>query len=455
MTITSSPTACTTWTPRKMVMATLTVLAVGATFLIAYRFYYALFILLAAMMLRVAIKPAFERLRARGVRPELSVALIFGTLGLAIIGLVLLIAPLIADQIGTIVSKLPQYYVDARATITQSSISLLRQLGAALPLEISTALPTLSSAATLQDSSVDPLTPVKRFVSDMGYGFFLFVASLMMTGYWTLDADRVTRALLMRVSAEKRESWRELIAEMEGKVGSYFRGQLVLCGFIFVLSTASFFAIGLPNALVLGLINGLFEALPMIGPVLGMVPALLIALATSPEKAIWVLLAATLIQQIENNILVPRVMDKSVGINPIISIVAITAFSLLFGLVGAVFAIPLAAMLQILIGYMLFKTSSSTEELPVTPTHTGLSRSKLDVLRMEARELADDVRKQSRTEDTQAETSDHLINSLGDLDELEDLIETMARDLDDLLAQAESAHQPKTVQLAQSTGAMA
>jgi predicted PurR-regulated permease PerM len=92
------------------------------------------------------------------------------------------------------------------------------------------------------------IAPVTKLISDLGYGFFLFAATLMMTVYWTLDADRVTRALLLRAPAEKRDGFRELIAELEGKVGSYFRGQLILCGSIFAISTVAFFAIGLPWA---------------------------------------------------------------------------------------------------------------------------------------------------------------------------------------------------------------
>ncbi len=112
-------------------------------------------------------------------------------------------------------------------------------------------------------------------------------------------------------------------------------------------------AIGLPYALLLGLLAGVFEALPMIGPLLGMLPALLIALATMPAQAVWVVVAATVIQQIENNVLVPRVMGRTVGINPIISILAIAAFTLLFGVAGALFAIPMAAVLQLLITRVL------------------------------------------------------------------------------------------------------
>ncbi len=460
------------WTARKVAAATLTVLLVAVAFWAAYRFQYAVFMLLAAMMLRVAIKPGVDWLRTRGLPANLSVLIVFSGLAVLLFGLGLLVTPLFADQISALASKLPSYYADLRTTATQSSSSMLQQLGAALPADWITLLPALNGAVLRQNTSLSSVAPAAQFISYLGYGIFLFVATLMMTAYWTLDADRVTRALLMRAPEAKREGWRELIAELEGKVGGYFRGQLVLCGFIFALSTAAFLLMGLPYAWVLGLISGLFEALPMIGPVLGLLPALLIALATAPEKAIWVVLAAIVIQQIENNLLVPRVMDKSVGINPIISILAVAAFSLLFGLIGAVLAIPVAAMLQILIGRLLFKSSAEVGELSAQLTRATSSRSKLSVLRMEARELADDVRKQARRGNVSVtdgatetvvtgaagEAGIEIIKNVDTAEALEDEIETLARELDSLLAQAESAqqpHHPNTNVLAQPTGALA
>jgi predicted PurR-regulated permease PerM len=443
MAVVSQYQPITSWPPRKVVVATLTVLIVCAAFWLAYRFHYAVFMLLAAMMLRVAIKPAVEWLRTRGLRANLSVLLVFSGLGTVLIGLSTLIAPLFVEQIGSLVNKLPQYYIDLQTTLTRSPNSLFQQVGAALPSDWTTLLPQLNLAALRENATIATVAPATSFLASLSYGTFLLVATLMMTVYWTLDAERITRALLMRAPQAKRESWRELIAELEGKVGSYFRGQLILCGFIFVLSTIAFLIIGLPYAFVLGLLAGLLEVLPMIGPVLGMVPAMLVALATEPQQAIWVIVAATLIQQIENNLLVPRVMDKSVGINPIVSILAIAAFSLLFGLVGALLAIPVAAILQILVGRVLFSTSEDIEEITTQQTALAPYRNKLSLLRLEVRELTDDVRKQVRAE---IHTNDSLSETTQKPEEIiEDQIEIIARELDDLLGQTELTQQsPKS-----------
>ena len=171
---------------------------------------------------------------------------------------------------------------------------------------------------------------------------------------------------------------------------------------------------------------GIFEALPVIGPTLGAVPAILMTVAVAPEKALWVIIALTAIQGLENNLLVPRIMDQSVGVNAIVSILAIAAFGLLFGLGGAILAIPLAAMLQILLNRFLFTISSPDEATELNPLLPLNNRDQVGRLRLEAQQLAQDVRKQARTEN--ASPTDNS-------EQLEDLIESIAVDLDSWLIQ--------------------
>ena len=103
---------------------------------------------------------------------------------------------------------------------------------------------------------------------------------------------------------------------METKVGFYIAGQGILCLVIGIMALVAYRLIGLPNALVLALIAGVLEAVPMIGPLLGAIPAALVALSIAPDKLIWVIVATVVIQQLENSLLVPRVMRKRWGSIP-------------------------------------------------------------------------------------------------------------------------------------------
>jgi hypothetical protein len=194
-----------------------------------------------------------------------------------------------------------------------------------------------------------------------------------------------------------------------------------------------YFFLGIPNALLLGALMALFESVPLVGPLLGAIPALIVTMSAAPDKVMLVIIALVIIQTVEANLLVPRVMDHSVGVNPIISILALTAFGALFGLLGALLAIPLAAILQIVLTRVLFKTPINEDVAPATHVPPDMSRSRIGVLRLEAQNVMQAVRKQARSaEEKGASIEDSA-------EQTEDDIEAIAAELDSVLSSAEEA----------------
>ena len=164
----------------------------------------------------------------------------------------------------------------------------------------------------------------------------------------------------------------------------------------------------------------------MVGPLLGAIPAAVIALSIAPSKLVWVIVATLVIQQMENIVLVPRVMRKAVGVNPFVSLLAIFAFSSLLGLAGALMAIPMAAILQLLLDRFVFGPAAMEPDVS-----TG--RDYASRLRYEAQDLAQDLRKQARLKKG---GSDLRVKQT---DQIMDEIEAIATDLDSLLAQASAS----------------
>jgi hypothetical protein len=172
------------------------------------------------------------------------------------------------------------------------------------------------------------------------------------------------------------------------------------------------------------------EAVPIVGPLLGAIPAALVALSIGPVKLIWVIVATVIIQQLENNLLVPRVMRKAVGVNPFVSLLALFAFSSLFGIAGALMAIPMAAVIQLLLDHFVFHPG--TMESKVSAGRDYSSR-----LRYEAQDLAQALRRQARLK---------IIGGLDlrvkQTDQVMDEIEAITTDLDSLLAQINRSDAP-------------
>ena len=160
-----------------------------------------------------------------------------------------------------------------------------------------------------------------------------FVTVLAIGFYWTMELPRFERLLLSLLAVERRPHALSVWHEIESKLGGFMRGQGLAMLSIGAASALGYALIGLPNVLVLGVLAGLLEAVPMIGPVLGVVPAVLVALPLGPRTVIFVIGLAVLLQLIENNVLIPRIMHRTVGVNALVGLLAVLAFGTLYGIV--------------------------------------------------------------------------------------------------------------------------
>jgi predicted PurR-regulated permease PerM len=413
------------WTFRRVSWATLVLVFVAFSFWLLYRFSQVVFILFIAIVIGTVIRPAVAWLHRRGLPRLAGVVLVYILLLALLIGFGLLLFPLIVEQSAMLTAEAPDYYQSLREGLVNYPNQWLRRLGEFLPL-------TFSSQGSVQQTGEQMLDSVGQALGYLTSGaqlLFMITAILLLAFYWTLDGPRTLQSLLLLVPINQRESSRDLISAMETKVGSYVAGQALLCLIIGLLALVAYWLIGLPNVLVLAFVAGVMEAVPMVGPLLGAIPAALVALSLGPDKLVWVIIATVVIQQLENTLLVPRVMSRSVGVNPFVSLLAFFAFSSLLGLAGALMAIPMAAMIQILLDRFVFGPAAIEPEVS-----TG--RDYASRLRYEAQDLAQDLRRQARLKKG---GSDLRIKQT---DQMLDEIEAITTDLDSLLAQLNSSEAP-------------
>jgi predicted PurR-regulated permease PerM len=412
------------WTTRRVMLATLVVVTVAAGFWLLYHFRLVLFILFIAIVIGIAVRPAVAWLQRRGVPPAPGTILVYLLLLLILIGFGFLVVPLLVDQVATLKASIPDYYQSLRDLMINARSRLLWRLGEQLPLQLPdiSFLPALTGEAPVTEGgeTVDAVViQALNFGSLIGWSIFLTVATLVLGFYWILEEERATRTILFLMPRSWRDEARDIFSEIEIKLSAYIRGQALLCLIIGVLSLIAYLLIGLPYALILALVAGLMEAVPYIGPTLGAVPALLIALSVNPTQALWVLAATIIIQQIENNLLVPRIMDESVGVNPIITLLSIAAFGALLGVLGAILAIPMAAIIQLLLDRFMIGPAAIEQEAPE-------GRDALSVLRYEIQGLIQDMRQHIRNKELVPDEES---------DQIEEKIEALATDLDSILAQ--------------------
>ena len=405
--------------------ATLVLVLVAASFWLLYRFNQVVFILFVAILIGTVIRPVVAWLNQRGLPRMAGVILVYFVLLALLIGFVLLLFPLLVEQGTTIAAAVPGYYQSLREGMVNYPNQLIVQLSEYLPATLPSLKPVQQTGEQVLASAGQAL----GYVGSAAKGIFIATAILLLALHWTLDGPRTIQSLLLLVPVSRREGISELILAMESKVGFYIAGQGALCLIIGVMALVAYLLIGLPNALVLALVAGIMEAVPMVGPLLGAIPAAVIALSIAPSKLIWVIVATLVIQQVENSLLVPRVMRKAVGVNPFVSLLAIFAFSSLYGIAGALMAIPIAAIIQLLLDRFVFHPAAMDPEL-------SAGRDYASRLRYEAQDLAQDLRKQARLK----KGGSALM--VKQTDQVMDEIEALATDLDSLLAQVNSSGTP-------------
>lgn len=412
------------WTTRRVMTATLVVLAIIGLAFVIVNFYSVFVVAFIAFVLSTAIRPLVQLLQRLKISPQLGVIIAYLLLLALLVGIVVLMAPLITEQLTAITAKIPDYYHDARQFLISSRSSVIRNLAARLPVDAPISLSGVAPSETEQQQTDVAVSQLVTVLENAGISLFVLIATLLLGFYWTLDGDRVQRTLLQLVAAEKRENWRSLIAEIQAKMGAFIRGQLILDLSIGALSTAAYLLIGIDYAIVLGILAGLLETIPILGPVLGAVPPLLITLAQGDTTAfIWVIVATVVIQQIEGTFLVPKVMDRAVGVNAVLTLVAFAAFSATLGLAGGILAVPLAAIVQIIFTRLVFNQAETSTNVT--------RRDRFGVLHYESQQLLQALQRHNRADETEDEAN--IV--------FDDQLEHVVVDLDGMLAAINSSEE--------------
>jgi predicted PurR-regulated permease PerM len=259
-------------------------------------------------------------------------------------GLVLLAGPFVRDATA-LIGALPQYAADlqARAPEVQNTLD-----GYGIQADLDQLKARLTVA--VEQGGTDVLNNLVGTLAEVGGIILDSVLVLVISLYLLIDGPRFRTRSLALVPLRHRPKALFLEDHVSRVLGGYLRGQLTLAIIIGVAAGIGTGLLGLPYAVVLGVLAGLFELVPMFGPILSVVPAEIIALFMPFPTVIWVLFFFLAVQQLENNVLAPRISGHAVGLHPLGAMFALLAGFQLAGLLGGLFAVPLAGVLWVLLG---------------------------------------------------------------------------------------------------------
>jgi predicted PurR-regulated permease PerM len=186
-------------------------------------------------------------------------------------------------------------------------------------------------------------------ISSVIGGVFGMVTILILSFYFLIEAEAIFHYLIRFVPADKRASVGTAARESVLKVSAWLRAQMTLAGVMGVFAAVGLGLMGEPYFYVIALIAAIGEMIPIVGPIIGGATAVAVAVATSPKLAVTVGIYFFVLHQLEANILVPKIMERRVGVSPVAVLIALLVGSALWGLIGAILAIPTAAILAVFI----------------------------------------------------------------------------------------------------------
>jgi len=304
-------------------------------------------LLFISVVLSAALYPWVDSMQKYKIPRAISILIIYVILIGVLSMIVILMMPIIAEQIGQLAKNLPFYYEKFAFGVSQFSGG---------QTDVSSTLP--KALQTLSTSLGGTTKSIFSTISGIFGGLISFFAVLVIVFYITLEENLLKKFIYFFTPKKDKKYVSNLIDRMQMKIGLWMRGQLSLCLIIGIMTWIGLTILGVKYALILAVVAGVLEIVPFIGPLLSAVPAVFVGFSDSLVKVILIIVLYFLIQQFENNIIVPKVMQKAVGLNPIIVILAVLIGAKLGGWVGAIIAVPVAASIGVFLSDVI---SHSTE----------------------------------------------------------------------------------------------
>jgi len=321
---------------RNIIISTRTILIVLTAVLVLWLMVQISNILLAifvALILTLGLNPLVDWLTEQKLSRTLAVTLTYiFFLGL-VVGLFALALPPMVSQVQKLVERLPLYVASISlpglATVSEQFLNTL--------------------VSGISRGTGDVLKVTLTVFSNA----FSVITILVLTFYFLLDYPNLKERFLALYSKDSQKRIVKLLNEIENKIGGWLRGEVFL---MFVVGIGCFFGLTLLRidyALPLAVIAGFLEIVPLIGPIVSFIPAAIVASAKSPLSVLLVALLYILIQQLESNFVVPKVMKKVIGFSPIVTLIAIMIGGKLFGVLGALLSLPTTLMGHLIIRSLL------------------------------------------------------------------------------------------------------
>jgi predicted PurR-regulated permease PerM len=310
-------------------------------------------ILVVVLVLTYLLDPLVTRLEQRGIRRGWGTALLYVLFLLLAGTAIALLVPIVTEQVRSFAASVPAL---ARGSV-EGLHGFLDRLG--IDVSFSEVLAEVQQGQSVAASFFERVTSI---AGDVAHVLFILVLGPILAFYVIVDLPKIRTGLGAAIPARRQQEWRPVLDRIAAAIGGFFRGQLLVASFVAVASMVVLWAVGLPYWAVVGLIAGVFNLVPMIGPYIGGVVAIFIAITADRADvsglfkirpglglAIASAIALLIVQQIDNHVVSPNIVARTVKLHPVTVMVSLIAFGTLFGFWGLLLAVPVVATAKILL----------------------------------------------------------------------------------------------------------
>ncbi|MFA5891753.1 MAG: AI-2E family transporter [Actinomycetota bacterium] len=299
-----------------------------------------------AVLVVYLLNPLVARLQRLGVSRGYGVLIIYVLFLSAVVTMFTYLVPLLGRQLSGLLDELPRYANEIADRI--NSIALRR--GISFRVQVPSDLTELIRSN--RDTVGSFLGGVRTVAGTIVHGLVVVILGMVLSIYVLLDLPKIQAWIKQVIPASRRDEVLGLAEEVGGVLGGFFRGQLLVAAFVAAASAIGLTWVKLPFAVLIGLAAGIFNLIPLVGPFLAAVPAVAVGLLSDhPVRALYAAIVLLVVQQIDNHIVSPNVMGRTVRLHPITVMLALLAGGTIAGIPGMLAAIPTIASFKVIARY--------------------------------------------------------------------------------------------------------
>lgn len=354
-------------TKKKLIKLIIAVVSLGIIYKIISRggmIITIIILLITSAIIAYLMNPIVNKLERKNIKRPIAILIVYiGIFGL-FLSMIFTIGPRIVQEITEFGQKLPSYALEFYKIIMKfykNNLEEINKMSKALNIESPDKIIT-SSLNAIKKYSTEWIMSFATGLTGFFGKIFNLVLIPIITFYMLKDKEKFKNFAIKAIPWKKRKEYISVLKEIDDIIGKFIRGQLIVCTFIGVATSIALMIIGVEFSILIGIFAGIFNIVPYLGPIIGFVPAAIMALLDDPIKVIWVAIAIIIIQQTESNFITPKIVGDSVGVHPIIIMVGVILGGAYFGLLGMLFAVPVIVISRILYRYFRYKIKNMKDK---------------------------------------------------------------------------------------------